>query len=72
MFSGGIGENSPEIRAEICAGLEFLGITLEESRNRAGDPVITTDHAGTPVRVIRTDEESIIARDSARTLGLQV
>ena len=47
VFSGGIGENSPEIRAGICAGLEFLGITLEESRNRAGDPVITTDHAGT-------------------------
>ena len=71
VFSGGIGENSAEIRAEICAGLEFLGITLDPDRNAASDSIITTDQSRTPVRVIRTDEESIIARDSARLLRRQ-
>jgi acetate kinase len=71
VFSGGIGENSPDIRAEICAGLEFLGITLDPKRNVSGDGVITTDHSRTKVRVIRADEESIIARESARLLHLQ-
>ena len=47
VFSGGIGENSPEARARICAGLEFLGITLDPTRNQAGEPVITAD--GSPV-----------------------
>ncbi len=68
VFSGGIGENSPVVRAEICEGLEFLGITLDHDRNGANDPVITTDASRTPVRVIRTDEESMIARASARVL----
>ncbi len=36
VFSGGIGENSPEVRAGVCAGLEFLGITLDDERNGAG------------------------------------
>jgi acetate kinase len=71
VFSGGIGENSPEIRAETCAGLEFLGITLETARNRGNEPVITTPTSCTPVRVIRTDEESIIARDTARFVPLE-
>jgi acetate kinase len=68
VFSGGVGENSPEVRAEICGGLGFLGITLETTRNGANAPLITTDHSRTPVRVIRTDEESVIARASALVL----
>jgi acetate kinase len=71
VFSGGIGENSPEIRQETCAGLDFLGITLDPVRNRGNDPVITSDSSRTPVRVIRTDEESIIARDLARFVQLK-
>ncbi len=70
VFSGGIGENSPEIRAETCTGLDFLGITIDPVRNRGSDAVISTDNSRTPVRVIRTDEESIIARDSARFVQL--
>jgi acetate kinase len=68
VFSGGIGENSPEVRAEICQGLGFLGVTLDPDRNRASAPVITADHSRTPFRVIRTDEESMIARASALVL----
>src|SRR5262249_51913632 len=68
VFSGGIGENSPEVRAEICNGLQFLGVTLDAQRNRENTPLISTDHSRVPVRVIRTDEESMIAKASAMLL----
>ena len=57
VFAGGIGENSPEIRARICDGLEFLGIRLDAGRNAANGPLISTDAGPATVRVIRTDEE---------------
>jgi acetate kinase len=69
VFSGGIGENSPEARARICNGLAFLGITLGPTRNQNGEPRIDAGTAGAQVRVIRTDEESMIARDVARLLA---
>jgi acetate kinase len=68
VFTGGIGENSPEIRGAICQGLEFLGIHLDSGRNAASAPVISTDASPVKVRVIRTDEEAVIARDVARLL----
>ncbi|GEM_PF-47260 len=66
VFSGGIGENSPEIRARICSGLGFLGIAVEPSKNTANEAVIST--GGIPVRVIRTNEESMIARHVRKLL----
>jgi acetate kinase len=65
VFAGGIGENSPEARRRICEGMEFLGITLDRRRNEAGAPLISTDDGRVAVRVIRTDEESMIARAAA-------
>jgi acetate kinase len=65
VFAGGIGENSAEARRRICEGLEFLGIVLDESRNSAGAPLISTGDGRVAVRVIRTDEESMIARAAA-------
>jgi len=67
VFSGGVGENAPAIRARICEGLGFLGVELEPSRNQAGEPVISPALSRVAVRVIRTDEEAVIARalDSA-------
>jgi acetate kinase len=65
VFAGGIGENSAEARRRICEGLEFLGIVLNESRNSAGAPLISTEGGRVAVRVIRTDEESMIARAAA-------
>ncbi len=62
VFTGGIGENSAVIRARICKGLGFLGIDLDDKRNSAGGPLISTDGSRTHVRVIRTDEEVIIAK----------
>jgi len=70
VFSGGIGENAPEIRARICDGLGFLGIELEEKRNAANDGVISAAAGRVAVRVIRTDEELIIAKTVCRVIEL--
>jgi len=70
VFSGGIGENAPAVRARICAGLGFLGIELEEKRNAANEGVISAEAGRVVVRVIHTDEELEIARSVYRVLGL--
>ena len=69
VFSGGIGENAPEIRRRICAGLGFLGIALDEGRNASSALLISTDRGPVKVRVIRTDEELIIARAATRLIA---
>jgi acetate kinase len=68
VFSGGIGENSSVVRARICEGLRFLGIELDEMRNAAGEPVISADASRAQVRVIRTDEDVVIAKAVFRIL----
>lgn len=68
VFSGGIGENSSVIRSRICEGLEFLGVALDEAPNAAGRSVISKEGSGVTVRVIRTDEESQIARSVLQLL----
>ncbi|MDP1580103.1 MAG: acetate/propionate family kinase [Candidatus Didemnitutus sp.] len=71
VFAGGIGENAPLIRARICAGLEFLGLQLDRKRNAKNAAVISTNRRGrVKVRVIRTDEELMIARSVCRALEL--
>jgi acetate kinase len=70
VFAGGIGENAPPVRLRICDGLKFLGIDLEEKRNAANEGVISTAASRVAVRVIRTDEESMIAKTVCRVLGL--
>jgi acetate kinase len=69
VFSGGIGENAAPVRAEILRGLEHLGMRLDPARNDAAGPVISADGSACTVRVIRTDEESIIARETVRVSG---
>jgi acetate kinase len=70
VFAGGIGENAPIVRARICAGLEFLGIHIEERRNAANEGVISAAAGRVAVRVIPTDEELTIAQSVCRVLGL--
>jgi acetate kinase len=70
VFSGGIGENSPAVRSRVCEGLGFLGIELEEKRNMANAPVISTDNGKVAVRVIHTEEELMMARKVCLMLGL--
>ena len=69
IFSAGIGEHSPAIRARICAGLEFLGIVINAPANEANRPVISSEESRVRVRVIPTDEEREIAESVARLLG---
>lgn len=61
VFSAGIGERSPIIRARICDGLQFLGIDIDGPRNGTNEPVISRADSRVTVRVIPTDEESEIA-----------
>ena len=66
VFAGGIGENAGEVRARVCSGLQFLGIELDDASNDANAPVISTASSRVTVRVIRTDEELMIARAVCR------
>jgi acetate kinase len=70
VFAGGIGEHAPLIRKRICEGLGFLGISLDRKRNAKNAPLISTDAGRVKVRVIRTDEELMIARYVIRVLKL--
>ena len=71
VFAGGIGENSPEIRARICQESEWLGITLDAAKNASVVGVegrIDSGESRVPVWVIPTDEELLIARDTWRVV----
>ncbi len=62
VFSGGIGEHSPQVRSKICDNLEFLGIDIDEIRNMTNKPVISTEKSKVEVHVIKTNEELMIAK----------
>jgi len=69
IFTGGIGENSPEIRARICAGLQWAGLTLDEGLNQqtiGREERISSKESRLAAYVIPTDEELLIARDTAQ------
>jgi acetate kinase len=71
VFTGGIGENSAEVRAKICEGLDWFGLKLDEERNKAAigkEMKITTDDSRLHAFVIPTDEELLIARDTVRCI----
>ncbi|MBX3441952.1 MAG: acetate/propionate family kinase [Planctomyces sp.] len=70
VFSAGIGENSPTIRTRICKRLRHLGVALDEQRNGRNDSLISAPEATVAVRVIPTDEESMIAADVAELAGV--
>jgi acetate kinase len=70
VFTGGIGENSPEVRQQICEGLGWMGLDLDPDRNAAlvhgKEGPITRDGSRLSAYVIPTDEELLIARDTVR------
>jgi acetate kinase len=66
VFTAGIGENAPACRAAICAGLGHLGLQIDPARNAKNEPVISTATSAITVRVIKTNEELVIARHTAR------
>lgn len=72
LFTGGIGENSDELRTEVCEGLEFMGIVLDETENSrctGSDHKISVANAGVEVWVIPTDEELAIALDTMKIVS---
>lgn len=71
VFTGGIGEHVPDIRAAICARLEWLGVTLDPSLNAHGTGRISTPGSRVAVWVIPADEEASIARHTAGLLGMR-
>jgi acetate kinase len=62
VFTGGIGEHAPEVRAGICEGLGFMGLILNASTNARGCDVISGDQGRITIRIIPTDEEIVIVR----------
>jgi acetate kinase len=73
IFAGGIGENSAEVRAKICAGLNWLGVELDAERNEemidGREGIISKDTSRLAAYVIPTNEELLIARDTVRVLS---
>ncbi len=72
VFAGGFGENAPTVRARICERLDFLGVKINAARNVENAAMISANNARVTVRVIRTDEELMIARSVCRVLGSSV
>ncbi|MFO1170532.1 MAG: acetate/propionate family kinase [Hyphomicrobiaceae bacterium] len=70
-FAGGIGENAWRVRERICQGFEWLGIELDETRNRLGEGVISSDRSRVRVFIVKTSEETMIARHVRRLMAAQ-
>ena len=71
-FAGGIGENSARIREQVCEGLAFLGMQLDPVVNQQptrGDRIISSPCSTTSIAVICTNEELMVAQETARVLG---
>lgn len=69
VFTAGIGEHAVPIRARICAGMEFAGIEVDAERNAANAAVISPEHSAVTVRVMKTNEELMIARHTRDALA---
>lgn len=71
VFTAGLGENSASMRAQICQGLNYLGIEIDEVKNniRGEEAIISTDASTTKVLVIPTNEELMIARDTYKLVN---
>ena len=71
VFTGGIGENSSDVRARICAGMEWAGLQIDEARNKetvGREGQISADGSKLLAYAIPTDEELLIARDTVRVI----
>lgn len=73
VFTGGVGENQPRVRAAVCAGLESFGIEIDAARNESASRDarrISSDDSRIAVLVVPTDEEAEIAREALRVSSL--
>ncbi len=71
VFTGGIGEHSPDVRLEICRSLRHLGISMDEARNHASEAIVSAEGSACRVRVVTTDEERMIARHTTDVLAAE-
>lgn len=69
VFCGGIGENAWQIREAILIGMDWIGVEIDQDRNRAGATIITSDRSRVKAFIIPTNEEAIIARHTAEMLA---
>ena len=69
VFTAGIGENDPTVRADICEGLANLGFKIDPEKNKARETVISADDSPIKILLIPTNEELVIARDTARIVS---
>lgn len=69
VFTGGIGERAPEVRAEICSGLEYLGVALDMAANGRNADVISLPGTKCTVRVVETDEDLMIVRHTREVVS---
>ncbi|HET9306835.1 MAG TPA: acetate kinase [Candidatus Sulfotelmatobacter sp.] len=71
VFTGGIGENSADVRARICSGMDWAGLHLDEAKNQqtiGREGIISTQESKLLAYAIPTDEELLIARDTVRVI----
>ncbi len=69
VFTGGIGENSSKVRETVCSDLDCLGINLDTSRNNKHEEIISSDESRVKVMKIPTNEELVIALDTAQIVS---
>ncbi|NHZ90779.1 acetate/propionate family kinase [Massilia sp. CCM 8733] len=69
IFAGAVGEHAAEVRARVCAGLSHLGVALDAGANEAGAALISAASGRVSVRVMRTDEEAMLADEACAWLG---
>jgi acetate kinase len=72
VFTGGIGENAVEVREEICSDLEYLGIKLDSLKNQNNEKIISDGSSKVKVFRIQTNEELVIALDTAKIVSESV
>jgi acetate kinase len=72
-FTGGIGENAVGLRTKVCAGMDFLGVRLDETRNqtRGTEATISSDDSSVRVMIVPTNEELVVARQTKEQLSKQ-
>ena len=70
VFTGGIGQRDAKTRREVAAGCAWLGAELDDARNDGAEGMISTEASRLPMWVVQTDEERVIARQTAAVLGI--
>ena len=68
MFTGGVGENSAQIRQMVCDGMRWIGLEMDHARNAEGGTVLSTDLSRVRILTIPTNEEMVIARAAANLM----